>query len=101
MSEAIPWSEFVRTEGATVDDLRHPGVLAALSRQTMLDIRRASLVQVEALLAAGWRYELPREDLEPWQWYWRAPPKRPGKPGRKYLSTNQAFNAMRRSTEAK
>lgn len=29
-------------------------------------------------------------------WYWRAPSKRPGKPGRRYLSTNQAWNAMQR-----
>lgn len=28
--------------------------------------------------------------------YWRAPSKRPGKPGRRFLSTNQAFNAMQR-----
>src|SRR5687767_553107 len=54
-------------------------------------------VQVSALLAAGWTFELPGDgDYEPWQWYWRAPPKRKGKPGRKYLSTNQAYRAMMR-----
>lgn len=42
--------------------------------------------------------ELPdQNDPEPWQWYWRAP-KKPGyrKRGRKYLSTNQAFNALQK-----
>ncbi len=64
------------------------------------------------LWLAGWTSELPasyntpeaqeRAKTDPWSacavmsWYWRAPSKRPGKPGRRYLSTNQAFNAMKR-----
>lgn len=31
--------------------------------------------------------------------YWRAPSKRAGKPGRRYLSTNQAYNALMRSQQ--
>ena len=53
--------------------------------------------QANDLLAAGWRFELPDvSDPEVWQWYWRAPPKRAGGKGRKYLSTNQAWNALQR-----
>ena len=64
------------------------------------------------LWLAGWTSELPehyntpeaqeRAKNDPWSrcavmsWYWRAPSKRKGKPGRRYLSTNQAFNAMKR-----
>jgi len=64
--------------------------------------------QVVPLMMAGWIYEVPdsyktnsRDFWRQVQWmsmYWRAPSKRPGKPGRKYLSTQQAFNAMMRQT---
>ena len=54
--------------------------------------------QLHKLLAAGWTFEIPHESAtEPWQLFWRAPPKRLGKLGRKYLSTNQAFNAFRKA----
>lgn len=78
-------------------------------KETMLEVRRNSLPQVDALLQAGWRYELPevvnrkddkppsKLDSEPWQWYWRSPPKRKGSKGRKYWSTQQAYNALLRS----
>lgn len=78
-------------------------------QESILESRNAALPQVDALLQAGWRYELPeivnrkegeppaKHFTEPWQWYWRAPSKRKGHPGRRYLSTNQAFNAMNRA----
>jgi uncharacterized protein YbaR (Trm112 family) len=61
--------------------------------------RRACQGQVKALLAAGWSIEWPERDLEPWAWRWRRPPKRPGKPGRLYPSTGQAWGAMMREKE--
>lgn len=74
-----------------------------------LESRRNSLPQVDALLQAGWKFELPeivnhnppkhdwsKTETEPWQWYWRAPAKRKGSKGRKYQSTTQAFNALKR-----
>ena len=83
--------------------------IASHSGEIWLEIRRNCMPQVDALIAAGWRYELPeivnrkditvqenRMDTEPWQWYWRSPPKRQGSKGRKYLSTQQAFNALNR-----
>ena len=63
--------------------------------------------QALPLYAAGWTSELPNPEYEDksciWSTcavmslYWRAPSKRLGKPGRKYLSTNQAFNAMKKT----
>lgn len=52
------------------------------------------------LLAAGWMFELPSHDyLDPWQWAWRRPPKRPGKEGRRFASTGQAITAMRKERQ--
>ncbi len=60
--------------------------------------------QAMALWAAGWTSEVPSPEHDGkhgfWSrcsvmsFYWRRPPRRPGKPGRRYLSTNQAYNAM-------
>lgn len=83
------------------DDRREP------VKESFLECRRNSLPDVDALLSAGWRYELPEivnhkegepshMETEPWQWYWRSPPKRKGSKGRRYLSTTQAFNALKR-----
>lgn len=82
--------------------------LEEAAKQTMLEIRANCMPQVDALIMAGWRYELPeivnrkdgetRMETEPWQWYWRSPPKRKGSKGRRYLSTTQAFNALQRAT---
>ena len=72
--------------------------------ESMLISRRESLSEVDALLLAGWSFELPDivngtgGTTEPWQWYWRSPPKRAGSKGRRYLSTSQAFNALKRMT---
>ena len=54
--------------------------------------------QADALILADWRWELPASLKNPdiFQWYWRSPPKRKGSKGRKYWSTNQAYNAMMR-----
>lgn len=62
--------------------------------------------QAVPLMMAGWTMETqnPTNSKEFWSQtqvmslYWRAPSKRPGKPGRKYLSTNQAFNAMMKAS---
>ncbi len=63
--------------------------------------------QAVPLMIAGWTSEMPEcyrhNSQDPWRQcpvmslYWRAPSKRPGKPGRKYLSTQQAYNAMKKA----
>lgn len=68
--------------------------------------RNAYMIQVDALLLAGWSFELPEivnhnppkqnwshTRSEPWQWYWRRPGPRGG---RRFLSTSQAYNALQR-----
>lgn len=60
-------------------------------------VQGANYQQALELWQAGWTSESERPDAQVMSWYWRAPSKRPGKQGRKYLSTNQAFNAMRRN----
>lgn len=47
-----------------------------------------------ALWMAGWTSHPVRLGSQVMSWYWRRPPRRPGKLGRLYLSTTQAFNAM-------
>lgn len=106
--DAIPLSAFeppidlrqLRESGCDLGELlRDQALLAKLGEQTKLEARARDMVQVRALLAAGWKYELPEghHDLEPMSWYWRSPPKRAGSRGRKYLSTNQAHSAMERA----
>jgi hypothetical protein len=60
----------------------------------------AAMPQVRALLAAGWRVEWPDHDLDTWQWAWRRPARRPGQPGRRFASTNQAFQSLCRDAGA-
>lgn len=60
--------------------------------------RKSSQPQVDALMAAGWQFVLPEHcvDPEPFQWSWRRPGKRAGRPGRLFRSTGQAYNALMR-----
>lgn len=79
-------------------------------KATMLQVRANCMPEVDALIAAGWRFELPeivnrkegevRSETEPWQWYWRRPPRRKGSKGMKFWSTTMAFNAMKRDANA-
>jgi hypothetical protein len=51
--------------------------------------------QAYELWGAGWTSHPQSKGAKVMSWYWRQPPRRPGKPGRLFLSTNQAFNAMK------
>jgi hypothetical protein len=75
--------------------------LEAEGQKVWLEIRRNCMPQVDALIDAGWKFEIPEivngwknSESEPWQWYWRSPPKRKNSKGRKYWSTTQAYNAL-------
>ncbi len=62
--------------------------------------------QAVPLMLAGWAIEQPdghkHNSKDFWRQpqamslYWRRPSRRPGKPGRRYLSTNQAYMAMQK-----
>ena len=91
------------SNGSWMDDLEEG------AKQVMLECRANSMVEVDALLAAGWKFELPeivnamegesRMGTEPWQWYWRRPPRRKGSKGMKSWSTTMAFNALKRESK--
>jgi len=66
-----------------------------------LEARRECMPQVDALLMADWKFELPGVHDEPWQWRWRRPPLRKGVKGRLYLSTRRAYQALIRSGNVK
>lgn len=84
--------------------------LAAVAGREECD--ETAMEQATELWMAGWTSELPDSYKTPeaietakhdtWRrcavmsWYWRRPSRRQGKPGRKYWSTNQAFNAMKK-----
>lgn len=65
---------------------------AARLRQEM---NERDFKQAAALWAAGWTAETPHSTQQDiMSYYWRRPPKRKGRKGRLFLSTNQAHNAM-------
>lgn len=69
--------------------------LCVLATGEEMDGRQAD--KALELWLAGWTSERPEGSLRTdyMSFYWRAPPKRPNKPGRRYLSTDQAFKAMK------
>jgi hypothetical protein len=95
-------------EWITADERRLPALFSLLVRAQR---ERADAQDFEEksvpLMMAGWTSEVPEcyrhNSSDFWRQcptmslYWRAPSRRPGKPGRRYLSTNQAFNAMNRA----
>jgi anti-sigma factor ChrR (cupin superfamily) len=74
------------------------GLMEALVTRGEIVSQRRQQPKVWALIRAGWTIEFPAmgDDADPYQWKWRRPSRRPGKPGRLFGSTDQAFNAMRK-----
>ncbi len=81
-------------------------LLACLAVHSRMDMDDEDMKQALALTAVGWEVITPPPRATPprniWEtlavmsWQWRRPSRRPGKPGRKYESTNQAFRALER-----
>lgn len=81
----------------TFEELLDPKNMEISCRQAAERSNRDAMVQVNALMAAKWQMEVVSESAtDPWQWAWRRPGKRPGKPGRRFASTNQAYMALMR-----
>lgn len=92
-------ADFRRRETFTLEQLvSDPAALRRAGEQNRNDWNKACMPQVEALIAAGWRFELVREDSDPWQWAWRRPPRRAGSEGMRFASTQQAYNALTKGT---
>ncbi len=109
-------AELARGDSVQVFNLDALGCTNACGHETLFDLcvkatfekRNQTDFNEQALplMLAGWTMEIPdshkTNSKDFWRQgqvmslYWRAPSKRPGKPGRKYLSTTQAFNAMNR-----
>lgn len=67
----------------------------------------AEMEKALELSAAGWTPEIEKQhtphpftgSVDVMSWYWRRPPRRQGAKGRRFLSTNQAWNALQRERE--
>lgn len=69
--------------------------------ESTLQCRKNAVVQVDALIDAGWKFEIPNSpDSEPWQWQWRRPARRKGSKGMLFWSTNQAYQHLQRSLKS-
>lgn len=79
-----------------------PSLLELGARASREQMNERDMEQAIELWLAGWTSETPhgsQQDI--FSWYWRRPSRRPGKPGRKFLSTTQALNTLRREPKAK
>lgn len=89
-------------ELVTNDSRSLPALLALTSVAIRENSNTRDFQKATELWMAGWTSESPsKTQIDVMSWYWRAPSKRPGKPGRRYLSTNQAFSAMKRAEAAR
>jgi hypothetical protein len=99
--------EFVTNDSRKLPALFQLLTRAQFEKRNSVDGR--DYQQALELWQAGWTSESKTNPPKPgfWHqaqvmsWYWRRPPRRPGKPGRRYLSTNQAWTALQREEEAK
>lgn len=74
-----------------------PSLLELASRAGREEMNERDMGDALELWMAGWTSETPhKSQSDAMSWYWRRPPRRKGKPGRLYLSTQQAHNAMKR-----
>jgi hypothetical protein len=93
-------NEGLRLAALSAIDSQDLGLLSRIGKRfAERGCRREDRKQANELLAAGWTIVLPdSHDAPVMAWYWRRPPKRVGSKGRLFMSTNQAWNAMRKET---
>lgn len=96
--DAIDPAMLIDASKFTADELvNDPEKLRLAAERARIECNRNCRYQVDALLAAGWRFELPDSlDPDPWSWYWRRQPRRKNSQGMFFWSTNQAYNALMR-----
>lgn len=92
----------LETLRAAIDDptVDREELLARLAAMGHKLVRKDTQPEVDALIAAGWQFILPEHcvDPEPFQWFWRRPVKRAGRPGKLFKSTGQAYRTLMRET---
>lgn len=96
-------------ELVTNDERKEPALFELYSRaqfEKRNNVDSPDFQQAMDLWAAGWKSELPRtpgenfwSQVQVMSYYWRRPSKRKGSKGRLFLSTNQAWQALRRERE--
>lgn len=108
LTRRVTFEEDVLKAGdfVTNDDRKMPALFDLLTHarhERRNGVHGEAYRQALDLWQAGWTSESPRPatndfwaQVQVMSWYWRAPSKRRGLPGRKYLSTNQAWNALQR-----
>lgn len=106
--KAAMWAEVElgeprRYDPATFAWVTADGKPSLLDLQVLAGLEEAMLPDQQAieLWGAGWTSENPnpKYPCQTMSLYWRRPPKRAGKPGRRYLSTNQAWMALQREAK--
>lgn len=87
--------EVLFTQGDVVNQLEF---LKLCGKALMENQNDRDMDQAIELWLAGWTSETPYEcqKLMVMSWYWRRPPRTKNRPGRLYLSTQQAYNALKR-----
>ncbi len=103
MSHAEALAEFNKDEWnaamlAEMDNYGTKGMLDLAAKAGREESNAHDMEQATVLWLENWISELPdpRYEYDVMSWYWRRPSRREGKPGRKFLSTSQAYNALRR-----
>lgn len=72
-------------------------LLGKAQREEMND---RDMDQAIELWLAGWKSETPHKtQTDVMSWYWRRPARTKTRPGRLFLSTNQAFSAMKKGAK--
>lgn len=63
------------------------------------DMNARDMEQAIELWLAGWTSETPHESqTDVMSWCWRRPPRTKSRPGKLFLSTQQAYNAMKKES---
>jgi hypothetical protein len=90
------WNKAMLSEDASQYDSRRMLELAGKAGREEMNAR--DMEQAMVLWLDGWKSEIPEghKDLDVMSWYWRRPARREGKPGRRFLSTNQAYKALKK-----
>lgn len=102
VSEEILDGEVSRNPETFILETQHgkPSLLELGAKALREEMNEKDMDQAIALWLAGWTSEQPNaRQTDVMSWYWRAPAKRKNSKGRRYYSTNQAFNAMNRLTK--
>lgn len=77
-----------------------PSLIQLAGKALREQMNETDMEQAIVLWMAGWKSETPsKTQVDVMSWYWRRPPIGKRTVGRLFLSTNQAFNALKRESK--